>query len=79
MLAGDAEKVFDLLSNRSITDELNVGEEFGSNILPEQNKKGIVALMNNKQFIPASKKDNYQQFQKEGVDFWAVGTEFIIS
>jgi hypothetical protein len=81
MAFGDAEKVFDLpnLNNASITDDLEVGVVIENIPIAEFNKKGIAATMNKQQFIPASKKDNYENLHPEGVDYWAIESDFIIS
>jgi hypothetical protein len=77
---GDAAKAFELALANSLnfSDDLIIGNE----VLVESaavEKKKLVKEFDNNKIVPSSKKDNYENLQPEGVDYWAIGTEFIIS
>lgn len=82
MAFGSAELVFDLpnVQQASITEEIIAGDTIENIEDAELDKKSIVAVLNRVMFLPASKKQKTIAIpQNEGVDYWAVGTDFIIN
>ena len=77
---GSAEGAFDiaLLNGQSVTDALEEGQEMKLTALVN---KPIAAYYANKSLTPATSLTETQQNEAlaEGIDFWAVETEFIIS
>jgi len=77
---GSSEAAYDIayLNGISVTDSLTVGQELE---LPPVVSKSIVDYYANKSLTPATSLTETQQNEAlaEGIDFWAVETEFIIS
>lgn len=77
---GNVEKAFELaLANGlDFNEDLVIGDEMVTGEVAVEKRK-LVELFKNKILVPASKKDDYETMQLEGVDYWSIGTEFIIS
>lgn len=79
---GDAERLFEvaLLNNRGITDQLTTEDSI---LVPEYalDKKSIVKIFTEPFNKPASQKE-YAEGEEpilEGIDYWAVNLDFIVS
>jgi len=81
---GNAEALFDIVKLNvfeDITQDVAVGTEL---LLPEvtTDNKDVVAFFSNKQVIPASnatQAEQEQQQQEQGINYWAIGEDFVIS
>jgi hypothetical protein len=80
---GDMERAMELalLNDRSITDELQAGEEL---IVPDYDleKRSIIQLFRNAANKPAS-SDTFSAAEPdttgEGIEFWALENDFVVS
>lgn len=78
MAFGDAERIFELPLQGSITDSLTVGSEMSIDGQAVANKRSVASVLNTVQFIPASIKINDVLIKNEGIGYWAIGQDFVI-
>lgn len=79
---GTIERLFELpniAAGASVTDELEAGAVMSNIANADFDKKSVTRILNQKQNLPASKKLDNGDLLLEGVDYWAISTEFIIS
>lgn len=70
---------FLLLNGLSITDDLEIGKDYAvdESVLFDQD---ILGYYNNNSIIPATAIGDDPNFEiLEGIDYWAIGSDFIIS
>lgn len=76
---GDALRVFELadLNNISVTQELQPGTSL---IIPDSeiDKIKIIAAFTNEGLHPASKEDEFEDSDFDGVDYWIIEEDFIV-
>lgn len=80
---GTAENAFDLAlaNNKSITDDLQAGESIDISTYDTQKNKDILNYYQAKKLQPATGLSSQQLIndKPEGIDYWAIQTDFIVS
>jgi len=82
LVFGTLERLFELpniAAGASITDELVAGDLISNIANADFDKRSVLRILNQEQNLPASKKIDTGDLLLEGIDYWAIGTEFIIS
>ncbi|WP_367867903.1 hypothetical protein [Pedobacter sp. WC2423] len=76
---GDVSVIFDIavLNGVSVTEKLKPGTVL---ILPEVSDAGMVRYFFQNNFIPATDTGSVKAIElPEGIDYWAIGIDFIVS
>lgn len=80
---GTAENAFDLAlaNNRSITDDLEAGESIGLTAYGIQQNKDILSYYQAKKLQPATaiSGDYSTDNSLQGIDYWAIQMDFVVS
>lgn len=79
---GSAEAAFSLAveNGLSVTDELQPGQEL---IIPKAFNKKVASLFQNRNIVPVTgvdeSDDESNELTKEGIGYWAIGVDFVVS